>query len=351
MVDFAGWWMPLQYSGHRAEHEAVRQGAGIFDLSHMGEIRVEGEGSEASLRRALITDPSGLAVGRAHYSMLCSEGGGVLDDLIVYRLGSDRFLVVANANNSDLVFGELQERAIAGSTIVRDDSGATALIAIQGPQARPVLERVARRDLAGLRYYSITDAEVGGVPALVARTGYTGEDGFELFVDSSSGPALWDCLMQAGADSGLTPAGLAARDTLRLEAGMALYGNELTPETTPVEAGLGRLIDFAKPGGFVGREALETAVAAGSDEQLVGLVMRERGIARHDHPVLDAETVVGRVTSGTYSPTLERAIAMAYVDAAVAAVGTRLDVDVRGKAVAAEVVRLPFYRRAKEAGP
>ncbi len=345
IVDFAGWMMPIQYSGILEEHRAVRTAAGLFDLSHMGELVVEGPDAGKALAGALVTDPPALAVGRAQYSMICAPDGGILDDLIVYRCAEDQYLVVANASNARVVSDALAERLDGSSAILDDRSLATGLVAIQGPRSIEILQPLADVDLDGIRYYGIADGHVAGLPVQVARTGYTGEDGFELFVDVDQAGACWDAVLAAGRDLGLLPVGLGARDTLRLEAGMPLYGNELGRTTTPFEAGLGRVVKLSKPGDFVGRAALEKAVADGPRKRLVGLVLRERGIARHGYPVLDDDGPTGVVTSGTMSPSLGSAIAMAYVAPGRAEPGTMLAVEIRGARVAAEVVPLPFYKR------
>lgn len=347
LVDFAGWRMPIQYAGILEEHRAVRERAGLFDLCHMGELFVEGPEAAAALAHAVTTDPRTLAVGRAHYSMICAPDGGILDDLIVYRLADDRFLVVANASNAAVVSDALAERVAERRAILDDRSLATALVAIQGPAALQIAGPLADLDLDAIRYYGIAEGRVAGIPALVARTGYTGEDGFEVFVDAPAGPALWDALMEAGRPAGLVPVGLGARDTLRLEAGMPLYGNELDRATTPFDAGLGRVVKLAKEGGFVGRDALAKAAEAGPQRRLVGLVVRGRGIARHGHRVWAGERRTGWVTSGTMSPTLGVPIAMAYVAPGDAAPGTMLDVEIRDARPAAEVVPLPFYTRSR----
>ena len=346
LIDFAGWLMPVQYSGILEEHRAVRERAGLFDLSHMGELFVEGSDAGPALAAALVTDPPSLAVGRAHYSMICAPDGGIIDDLIVYRLGTERFLVVANASNAQVVSDALAERLSGFKAVLDDRSLATALVAVQGPRSLDVLRPLTDVDLDALRYYAIAEGAVAGIPALVARTGYTGEDGFEMFVDTARAGELWDALMAAGAGQGLAPIGLGARDTLRLEAGMPLYGNELDRTTNPFEANLGRVVKFDKPDDFIGRAALEKAARDGVARRLVGLVMRGRGIARHGYPVHAGERETGVVTSGTQSPTLGEAIAMAHVATADAEPGTMLDVEIRGQRVPAEVVALPFYRRA-----
>jgi len=346
MIDFGGWRMPVQYTSILEEHRAVRQRAGIFDLSHMGELFVEGSEAGAALAGALVTDPPSLEVGRAHYSMICAPDGGVIDDLIVYRLARDRFLVVANASNAPVVSDALAERLDGKRAILDDRSLATALVAVQGPAARGILGPLTDVDLSTLRYYAIAEGNVAGIPALVARTGYTGEDGFEVFVDGAAAGELWDILVGAGAPAGMLPVGLGARDTLRLEAGMPLYGNELDRATTPFEAGLGRVVKLAKAGDFVGRDALARAAEAGPRRLLVGLVVRGRGIGRHGYPVWAGDRRTGAVTSGTQSPTLGVPIAMAYVPPPDSAVGTMFEVAIRATRAEAEVVPLPFYKRS-----
>jgi aminomethyltransferase len=345
-TEFGGWDMPVRYGSIIDEHHAVRQAAGLFDLSHMGELDVSGPGAAAGLAGALVNDPARLAVGRAGYSLLCTPEGGVIDDLIVYRLGEDQFLVVPNAANREVVAVELRARLSGHEVAFEDRTLATALVAIQGPAAAAMLATLTESDFGGLRNYGAVDGVVAGAPALVARTGYTGEDGFELFLAWDDAPAVWAALLEAGADGGLLPCGLGARDMLRLEAGMPLYGNELDRDTTPFEAGLGWAVQLERE--FVGGEALRAAAVADRSKQLVGLVLRERGIARHGYAVhrTGAPEPIGVVTSGSQSPTLGEAIAMAYVPPRDASTGTMHDIIIRGAAVPAEVVPMPFYRRA-----
>ena len=345
MIDFAGWRMPVQYGSILDEHRCVRERAGLFDLSHMGELLVEGPDAGQALARALVSNPPALAVGRAHYSMICAPDGGVLDDLIVYRLADDRFMVVANAANAQLVSDALAERLDGSRALLDDQSLATGLVAIQGPRSVEVVTPLTDVDLGALRYYGIADGSVAGIPAHVARTGYTGEDGFEVFVDTARTGELWDALMTAvrAIDGG--PVGLGARDTLRLEAGMPLYGNELDRTTTPYDAGLGRVVKLDKGVDFVGRAALERAAADGPRRRLVGLIIEGRGIARHGYPVHVGGRRTGVVTSGTQSPTLGLPIAMAYVAPGDAEPGTMVDIEIRDARVPARVVPLPFYRR------
>jgi glycine cleavage system T protein (aminomethyltransferase) len=342
--------MPVQYAGILEEHRAVRERAGLFDLSHMGELYVEGGDAGDALAAAVVSDPRALAVGRAQYSMIVAPDGGVIDDLIIYRLGPERFMVVANAGNAATVADELSDRLRGWKAVLDDRSLATSLVAIQGPRSAAILQSLTTVDLSNLRYYGIAEGEVAGIRALVARTGYTGEDGLELFVDWAQGPAVWDALLVAGRSAGVVPVGLGARDTLRLEAGMPLYGNELDRSTNPYDAGLGRVVKLEKPGDFVGKAALERVQRDGPSKRLAGLVVTGRGIARHGYPVMAGERPTGVVTSGTMSPTLGKAIAMAYVAPGDGEPGTILDVEVREQPVAAEVVPLPFYRRGGSPG-
>jgi aminomethyltransferase len=346
MIDFAGWLMPVQYRSILEEHRAVRERVGLFDLSHMGELLVEGPTAGSALAAALVTDPPALDVGRAHYSMICAPDGGIIDDLIVYRVAEDRFMVVANAGNAAIVSDTLAERLVGSRAVLDDQSLATGLVAIQGPRSRDVLATRTDVDLGALRYYAIAEGHVAGIPAQVARTGYTGEDGFEVFVASDRTAELWDVLIEAVRAADGLPVGLGARDTLRLEAGMPLYGNELDLATTPYDANLGRVVKLGKAGDFVGRAALEKAVAEGPKRRLVGLVVEGRGIARHGHPVHAGDRRTGVVTSGTQSPTLGVPIAMAYVAPADAEPDTMLDIEIRNARIPARVVPLPFYRRS-----
>ncbi len=347
MIEFAGWRMPVQYTSILEEHRAVRERVGLFDLSHMGELVVEGPGAGDGLAGAVVTDPPSLEVGRAHYSMLCAPDGGVLDDLIIYRLADDRFMVVANAANAQVVSDALAERLDGSRAVLDDQSLATGLVAVQGPRSIDVVRPLTDVDLSALKYYAIAEGHVAGIPAHVARTGYTGEDGFEVFVDTGRTGELWDALLDGVRAAGGLPVGLGARDTLRLEAGMPLYGNELDPTTTPYDAGLGRIVKLGKPGDFVGRAALESVAEHGPKRRLVGLVVEGRGIARHGYPVMTAEARTGVVTSGAPSPTLGVPIAMAYVAPADGEPDTMLEIEIRDARVPARVVPLPFYRRSE----
>jgi aminomethyltransferase len=347
MTSFAGWQMPLRYGSETAEHQAVRHAAGLFDLSHMGEVLVTGPGAGEALDYALTGFLSGLRPGRARYTMICAADGGVLDDLVVYRQGDQEFLVIANAANTAVVFDEMASRTAGFDAAVRDATDDYALIAIQGPAAASILAPLTGLDLDAVKYYAGAFGEVAGVPAWVARTGYTGEDGFELYCRPADAAALWEALAAAGGPAGLIPAGLAARDTLRLEAGMPLYGNELGPDMTPFEAGLGRVVKFDKPGDFVGRPALLARSLAGPDRELVGLRLQSRRVARHGYPVFADGIGVGTVTSGAPSPTLGQPIAMAYLTADADRRDAVLTVGIRGEAVPAQLTDLPFYSRSR----
>ncbi|MGW5786140.1 glycine cleavage system aminomethyltransferase GcvT [Streptomyces sp. NPDC003757] len=356
MTDFAGWDMPLRYGSERDEHLAVRTRAGLFDLSHMGEITVTGPQATELLNHALVGNIGTVKPGRARYTMICREDGGILDDLIVYRLddtGADaaHYMVVANASNAQVVLDALTERAAGFDAEVRDDRDAYALLAVQGPESPGILASLTDADLDGLKYYAGLPGTVAGVPALIARTGYTGEDGFELFVKPEHAVGLWEALTRAGEGAGLVPCGLSCRDTLRLEAGMPLYGHELTTALTPFDAGLGRVVKFEKEGDFVGRAALTEAAERAATQPprvLVGLVAEGRRVPRAGYQVVADGEVIGEVTSGAPSPTLGRPIAMAYVDPAHAAPGTAgVGVDIRGSHEPYEVVALPFYKRRK----
>lgn len=345
MIEFSGWRMPVHYTSILDEHRAVRERVGLFDLSHMGELLIEGPEAGQALAGAVVTNPPALAIGRAQYSMICATDGGIIDDLIIYRLAEDRFMVVANAGNAQVVSDALAERLAGARAVLDDQSLATGLAAIQGPRSVDVLTPLTDVDLPALRYYAIAEGTVAGIPAQVARTGYTGEDGFEVFVETGRIDELWDRLLDAVRAADGLPVGLGARDTLRLEAGMPLYGNELDLSTNPFEAGQGRVVKLDKPGDFIGRAALERVAAEGPRKRLVGLTVEGRGIARHGYPVHVGERRTGIVTSGTHSPTLGVPIAMAYVAPADGDVGAGLEVGIRDARVPARVVALPFYKR------
>lgn len=349
LVPFAGYEMPVQYASIIEEHRTVRSAVGLFDLSHMGEIEVRGEEAVAFLRHGLVSDPGALEIGQAQYSMACNPDGGIIDDLIVYRRTTDRYWVVCNASNREAVVSHLEallERGDFGCSI-EDIGDRTALVAPQGPNAAALLAELTDLDLDAIGNYRSADGEVAGVPCLVARTGYTGEDGFELFCDARRAREVWDAVATAGERHGLRPCGLGARDTLRLEAGMPLYGNELDRETNPFEVNLGRVVKLDK-GDFVGRAALSAVQQSGPERKLIGLRMLDNAIPRAGYVVRADGADVGHVTSGTLSPTLGDKIAMAMVPAGMAGIGNAFEVVVRDRPYRAEQVKLPFYRRPRD---
>jgi aminomethyltransferase len=358
-TDFGGWQMPLKYESELAEHHAVRNAAGLFDLSHMGEVWVTGPDAAAFLDYALAGKLSAIAVGKAKYSLICNADGGIIDDLITYRRADDNFLVVPNAGNAKVVAAALKERAAGFDVLVDDASAETSLIAVQGPNAEAILLKLVpaeqRSLVTELKYYAAVEVSItfdgGTQDLLLARTGYTGEDGFEIYIPNVDAPGLWEALLEAGEGHGLIPAGLAARDSLRLEAGMPLYGNELSRHVNAYAAGLGPVVSLAKESDFVGKEALAAIKAAGVGstigQKLVGLKGAGRRAARAHYSVLKDGSLIGEVTSGQPSPTLGYPVALAYVDVEHSAVGTIVDVDLRGKAEPFEVVPLPFYKRQK----
>ena len=360
-TDFGGWLMPVRYTSDLAEHHAVRTAAGLFDISHMAEFFVDGADAGAFLDHALAGRLSTLVHDQAKYSLLLDVDGGIIDDVIVYRYDDVRYMVVANAGNRDAVAPALVERSRGFDVEVDDATERIALLAVQGPAAQAIVAATAGLAVIGLpldqlKYYRMTHATFSAphgdaVPVDIGRTGYTGEDGFELYVDAASAPALWDALLAAGGPHGLVPAGLAARDTLRLEAGMPLYGHELSRNIVPAQAGLGRVVAADKDD-FVGRAGL-SAVVASDAPVLVGLVSEGRRAGRAGYAVYEpsassgTDAAVGEITSGALSPTLGHPIAMAFVSPGVSQPGTELAIDVRGTRIAATVTKLPFYRRAQ----
>ncbi len=350
MVPFAGHEMPIQYAGIIAEHRATRASVGLFDLSHMGELHLRGRDAGSALDRLVSSDIAGLDEGQARYGLLCNEGGMIVDDVIVYRLAPDEYLMVVNASNVAKDRAHVEAR-LPGGVDLEDASSETALIAVQGPRAPVVLSAVTdlpvrEASIESLPPFGVTQARVGGVRATVARTGYTGEDGFEVFVPGERAVQVWSRLLAAGASAGIVPVGLGARDTLRLEARFSLYGNDIDETTDPIEAGLGWTCKLDKE--FVGRDAIAAAKGAGPKRRLVGLAV-QGGVARHGHEVTDgAAGAIGRVTSGTYGPTVEKNIALAYVPVERSKIGTALAVRIRDRDVPAQVVRLPFYGRVKK---
>jgi aminomethyltransferase len=342
MVPFAGYEMPIQYpTGITAEHNAVRTAAGLFDVSHMGEFEVRGPRALDFVQHVTTNDASKLEVGQAQYSTLPNDEGKLLDDLLVYRF-ADRYMLVVNGSNRQKDFAWVSRFAGQFGVELVDRTDDIALLALQGPRAEQILAKLTDADLASIRYYRFAEGEVDGVPAVISRTGYTGEDGFELYVPAEHGARLWARVMEAGAGEGLVACGLGCRDSLRLEMGMALYGNDLDEETTPLEAGLGWVVKLEK-GDFVGRDALLRQKSEGVRRRLIGFRLKERGFPRHGYPVAVDGQTVGEVTSGTLSPTLGVGIGMAYVPAEAAKPGTELGIVIRDKAVPAEVVKPPFH--------
>jgi aminomethyltransferase len=345
MVEFAGWEMPVSYQGATDEHHAVRERCGVFDVSHMGEIEIRGSGALALCERLTVNAVTRLGDGDGQYSVLCDERGGVIDDLIVYRLAADRFLLVVNASTAPADLDWIRSAAQRDVEVV-DRSSDTGLVALQGPQAEAVFRSLTPLDLKAMRSFTVRAARVDGHEALVSRTGYTGEDGFEIFVETSHLVPVWRAVVAVAQRAGGLVCGLAARDTLRLEAALALYGSDMDRTTTPLEAGLGWVVKLAK-GDFIGAAALRAQLAGGVPRHLVGIVLDESGIPRHGHLVWSGDRQVGHVTSGTKSPTLGSFIGLAYVERGLEAAGTMLAVEIRGRRIPAHVVQRPFYRRRR----
>lgn len=355
LIDFGGWELPVQYSGVKEEHLACRAAAGLFDVSHMGEVHAEGAQAEAFLNFLVTNNVSKIAEGQAQYTAMCNDRGGIVDDLLIYNRGPGRYLVVVNASNTDKDFvhmQEIQKRFVAknpGADLrVTNESGKYTQIAIQGPKAAEILQKLTTTPLAPIKTYWFAEGTVlNDVPAILARTGYTGEDGFEVYAAWDRGPAIWRALYEAGQSFGIKPCGLGARDTLRLEMKYPLYGNELSDETNPLEAGLGWVTKLDKGCEFVGEGPIRVAKASGLKRGLVGIRLLDRGIPRHGYLVYDAtgQAQIGEVTSGTQSPSTQLAIGVAYVTLPHTAVGSKVTVDIRGAKIPAEVVPTPFYKR------
>jgi aminomethyltransferase len=341
-VDFGGWEMPVQYTGIIDEHNAVRQRAGLFDVSHMGEIELRGPRAIAAAQNLTVNDVSRLRDGQAQYSVLCLPSGGVVDDVMVHRISAERILICVNASNIDKDFAWMLDNAGGAEVVNRSEE--IGLLALQGPRATEILKKLTTLILDDMPRFAFAEAAVADARSLVAHTGYTGEDGWELYCDSEAATALWDAILEAGAPAGIMPAGLGARDTLRLENALPLYGHELDENTTPLEARLGWVVRLSKET-FIGREALVKQKERGLTRQLAGFTLIDRGIARQGYTLLHDSETAGIVTSGTMSPTLGKAIGLGYVAVKYAGIGTSLNVDVRGRPVAAEVVQLPFYKR------
>ncbi|GGH79666.1 aminomethyltransferase [Pullulanibacillus pueri] len=344
-IDFGGWDLPVQFSSIKEEHQAVRERVGLFDVSHMGEIEVKGSEAENFLQYLMTNDVSKLQVGGAQYSAMCYENGGTVDDLIIYKKESEDFLLVVNASNTDKDFEWILSHVPEGVT-VRNSSNDIAQIAIQGPLAEKVLQKLVKIDLSSLGAFKFVDAvNVGGIQSLVSRTGYTGEDGFEIYCPWGEAVNLWHALLDAGEEEGILPCGLGARDTLRFEAKHALYGQELTPEISPLEAGIGFAVKVDKPSDFIGKSVLKAQKENGIPRKLVGLEMIDKGIPRAHYDVYLEEVKIGEVTTGTQSPTLKKNLGLALIDKSHSALGTEVDVDIRGKRRKAIIVKAPFYKR------
>jgi aminomethyltransferase len=347
MVPFGGWDMPVEYSGITAEHMAVRTRAGLFDVSHMGEIEIAGANALSAIQLISTNDASKVQVGQAQYSALTTFEGTFVDDILVYRMGPNHFMLVVNAANIDKDYAWITDRiAGMGEVAAVNSSSRYALLALQGPAALGVLQPLCTVDLADLKYYWFTHGEVSGARAMISRTGYTGEDGFEVFVPPNMADRVWQAILESGRWAEVIPCGLGARDTLRLEAAMRLYGNDIDDSTTVLEAGLGWVIGWDKAS-FIGRDRLLQQRATGLTRTLVGFEMVDRGIARHGYPVMSNQEAIGVVTSGTQTPFLKKAIGMAYVPIERATAGSELSIDIRGRASAARVVPMPFYRRSR----
>jgi glycine cleavage system T protein (aminomethyltransferase) len=348
LVEFSGWEMPVQYSGILDEHRAVRERAGLFDVCHMGEFHIEGPGALDFLQGLVPNNVARLADGQALYTQICNEQAGTLDDLLIYRLADVRYMAVVNAGTMEGDWAWFTKQAAGHADMtLSNDSDTTGLIALQGPRALEILQPLTATKLDAIAYYHFAEGTVAGISCLISRTGYTGEDGFELYCASGDVVILWRALLEAGAPHGLIPAGLGARDTLRLEAGYCLYGHELNEQTSPLEAGLGWSVKLEKGHDFIGREALLAQKQQGLPRKLVGIELRDRGVPRADYVILRDGKPIGVLTSGTVGPTLGKAIGMGYVSPENAAPGTEIAIDIRGKAVPAAIVPLPFYKRAK----
>ncbi len=342
MVPFAGWHMPIQYAGVIQEHRTVREGVGVFDVSHMGEIEVRGLEAKAFLQALLTNDMDRLDDGGILYSRMCYVDGGVVDDLLVHRFEEEHYFLCVNASNTDKDFEWADSLAEAFDVQVDNISRRTAQLAVQGPKAEPLLQKLTDVALGDLSYYRFLQGQVGGREALIARTGYTGEDGFELYLDADSAVPVFDALFEAGGEFDLQPIGLGARDTLRMEMGYALYGQEIGASQSPLEAGLGWVIKLNKPEPFTGQESLKNQKEKGISRKLVGVRLSQRGVPRSHYKVLHDGQPVGEVTSGTFSPSLNTGVALCNVPTAMSKAGTRLDIEIRSSVGVGEVVALPF---------
>lgn len=346
LIDFGGWEMPVQYAGVIEEHKTVRSKAGLFDVSHMGEVEVKGKEALAFIQYILTNDISRIHDNQIQYSPMCYPNGGIVDDLLVYRYNQEHFFIVVNASNADKDFAWMQEKAVNYEVQLENRSPEFAQLALQGPLTEKILQKLTPLDLSQIKYYWFTHGEVNGVSCLISRTGYTGEDGFELYFAPDKAPEMWQKILEAGAKDGVQPIGLGARDTLRFEARLPLYGNELGPDISPLEAGLGIFVKLDKEN-FIGKEALQAQKEKGVPRKLVGLEMIERGIARSHYPLHKEGKEIGLVTSGSFSPTLNKNIALGLIPTEYAQIGENLEVMIRGKAVKAQIVPSQFYKRQK----
>ncbi|MEH7111901.1 glycine cleavage system aminomethyltransferase GcvT [Neobacillus niacini] len=347
-IDFGGWALPVQFSSIKEEHEAVRTRAGLFDVSHMGEIIVTGPDSLSYLQKMMTNDISKIKNGGAQYTAMCYENGGTVDDLLVYKIEDEHYLLVVNASNIDKDYKWLEEH-LDGNVSIDNQSEKMAQLALQGPLAEKVLLKLASdSDVSGIGFFKFQqEVKVNGKNALVSRTGYTGEDGFEIYCDSADAVELWKAILSAGEEEGVVPCGLGARDTLRFEATLALYGQELSPEISPLEAGIGFVVKLNKEADFIGKEALKLQKENGAARKLVGIEMIDRGIPRHGYPVFKGEELIGEVTTGTQSPTLKRNIGLVLIKSEHAVLESEIEVEIRGKRLKAIVVPTPFYKREK----
>jgi aminomethyltransferase len=347
-IDFGGWDLPVQFSSIKEEHEAVRTKAGLFDVSHMGEIDVKGPGSLTYLQKMMTNDVSVLKDGGAQYTAMCYEDGGTVDDLLVYKKSDDHYLLVVNASNIQKDFDWLSSH-VFGDVTVTNISNDVAQLALQGPLAETVLQKLTNTDLSEIKFFKFQeDVEVNGVKTLVSRTGYTGEDGFEIYCNTQDATMLWNKILEVGKEDGVLPIGLGARDTLRFEANLALYGQELTKEISPLEAGIGFAVKVNKEADFIGKEALKQQKENGLPRKLVGIEMIDKGIPRHGYEVFVNGEEVGSVTTGTQSPTLKKNVGLALIKSEFAELGTKVEVQIRNKRLQAEVVATPFYKRPKK---
>lgn len=346
LIDFGGWEMPVQYAGVIEEHNTVRTKAGLFDVSHMGEVDVKGKDALAFVQNLITNDVTKIQDGQILYSPMCFPNGGIVDDLLVYRYGTEHFYIVVNASNTDKDYAWMLEQTKGYDVQLDNISAQVAQLAIQGPFAEKILQKLTSTDLSEIKYYWFTHGEVNGVPCLISRTGYTGEDGFEVYLAPDKASEIWQNILEVGAPEGIQPIGLGARDTLRFEAKLPLYGNELGAEISPLEAGIGFFVKLAKEK-FVGKEALAEQKEKGVPRKIVGLEMVERGIARSHYLIQKDGEEVGFITSGSFSPTLNKNIALGLIRADLAVMGSALDVIIRGKAVKAQIIPTPFYKRTR----